>query len=53
MGNKNKKKQQQQHQMEALARREAKIRQLPTVYTFNFRDVPADVYAKTPGDTLR
>lgn len=33
--------------MEALARRDAKIRQLPTVYTFNFRDVPADVYAKT------
>lgn len=32
--------------MEALARRDAKIRQLPTVYTFNFRDVPADVYAK-------
>lgn len=33
--------------MEAMARRDAKIRQLPTVYTFNFRDVPADVYAKT------
>jgi hypothetical protein len=43
MGNKNKK----QHQMEAMARRDAKIRQLPTVYTFNFRDVPADVYVKT------
>lgn len=33
--------------MEAMARRDAKIRQLPTVYTFNFRDVPADVYVKT------
>lgn len=47
MGNKNKKKQQQQHQMEALARRDAKIRQLPTIYTFNFKDVPSEVYAKT------
>ena len=43
MGNKNKK----QHQMEALARRDAKIRQLPTIYTFNFKDVPSEVYAKT------
>ena len=43
MGNKNKK----QHQMEALARRDAKIRQLPTIYTFNFKDVPAEVYVKT------
>lgn len=42
MGNKNKK----QHQMEALARRDAKIRQLPTIYTFNFKDVPSEVYAK-------
>lgn len=33
--------------MEAMARRDAKIRQLPTVYTFNFKDVPADVYTKT------
>lgn len=47
MGNKNKKKQQQQQQMEALARRDAKIRQMPTIYTFNFKDVPAEVYAKT------
>lgn len=48
MGNKNKKKQQQQQQqMEALARKDAKIRQLPTIYTFNFKDVPAEVYAKT------
>lgn len=47
MGNKNKKKQQQQHQMEAMARRDAKIRQLPTIYTFNFKDVPSEVYAKT------
>lgn len=43
MGNKNKK----QHQMEAMARRDAKIRQLPTIYTFNFKDVPSEVYAKT------
>jgi hypothetical protein len=43
MGNKNKK----QHQMEALARWDAKIRQLPTIYTFNFKDVPSEVYAKT------
>lgn len=48
MGNKNKKKQQQQQQqMEALARKDAKIRQMPTIYTFNFKDVPAEVYAKT------
>lgn len=33
--------------MEALARRDAKIRQLPTIYTFNFKDVPSEVYAKT------
>lgn len=33
--------------MEALARRDAKIRQLPTIYTFNFKDVPAEVYVKT------
>ena len=45
MGNKNKNK--KQHQMEALARRDAKIRQLPTIYTFNFKDVPSEVYAKT------
>lgn len=32
--------------MEALARRDAKIRQLPTIYTFNFKDVPSEVYAK-------
>jgi hypothetical protein len=45
MGNKNKNK--KQHQMEAMARRDAKIRQLPTIYTFNFKDVPSEVYAKT------
>jgi len=33
--------------MEAMARRDAKIRQLPTIYTFNFKDVPSEVYAKT------
>lgn len=37
--NKNK----QQHQ----ARQEAKIMAQPTVYTFNFKDVPADKYAET------
>ena len=37
MGTKNKKQQQQ-----ALAKREQQIRNLPTIYTFNFRDVPAD-----------
>lgn len=42
MGTKNKKQQQQ-----VMARRDAKIRQLPTIYTFNFKDVPADVYTKT------
>lgn len=39
MGNINKKKQQQ-----AMAKREAQIRNLPTIYTFNFKDVPADKY---------
>lgn len=33
--------------MEAMARRDAKIRQLPTIYTFNFKDVLSEVYAKT------
>lgn len=42
MGTKNKKQQQQ-----AMAKREAQIRNLPTIYTFNFKDVPADVYTKT------
>ena len=41
MGTKNKKQQQQ-----ALAKREQQIRNLPTIYTFNFRDVPADKYAE-------
>lgn len=41
MGTKNKK----QHQ-QALAKREQQIRNLPTIYTFNFRDVPADKYAE-------
>lgn len=39
MGTKNKKQQQQ-----AMAKREAQIRNLPTIYTFNFKDVPADKY---------
>ena len=39
MGTKNKK---QQHQ--ALAKREQQIRNLPTIYTFNFKDVPAEKY---------
>lgn len=42
MGTKNKK-----HQQQAMAKREAQIRNLPTIYTFNFKDVPADVYVKT------
>lgn len=42
MGTKNKK-----HQQQAMAKREAQIRNLPTIYTFNFKDVPADVYTKT------
>lgn len=37
MGNKNKKQQQQ-----AMAKREAQIRNLPTIYTFNFKDVPSE-----------
>ena len=41
MGTKNKKQQQQ-----ALAKREQQIRNQPTIYTFNFRDVPADKYAE-------
>ena len=41
MGTKNKKQQQQ-----ALAKREQQIRNLPTIYTFNFKDVPADKYAE-------
>ena len=41
MGTKNKKQQQQ-----ALVKREQQIRNLPTIYTFNFRDVPADKYAE-------
>ena len=41
MGTKNKKQQQQ-----ALAKREQQLRNLPTIYTFNFRDVPADKYAE-------
>ena len=36
------KKQQQQ----ALAKREQQIRNLPTIYTFNFKDVPAEQYIK-------
>ena len=39
MGTKNKKQQQQ-----ALAKREQQIRNLPTIYTFNFKDVPAEKY---------
>lgn len=42
MGTKSKK-----HQQQAMAKREAQIRNLPTIYTFNFKDVPDDVYAKT------
>ena len=41
MGTRNKKQQQQ-----ALAKREQQIRNQPTIYTFNFRDVPADKYAE-------
>ena len=40
MGTKNKKQQQQ-----ALAKREQQIRNLPTIYTFNFKDVPSEKYA--------
>ena len=40
MGTKNKKQQQ-----EALAKREQQIRNLPTIYTFNFKDVPSEKYA--------
>ena len=36
---KNKNKNKTQQQMEALARKDAKIRQMPTIYTFNFKDV--------------
>lgn len=39
MGTKNKKQQQQ-----ALAKREQQIRKMPTIYTFNFKDVPAEKY---------
>ena len=46
MGTKNKKQQQQ-----ALAKREQQIRNLPTIYTFNFKDVPAEQYVK-PLETL-
>lgn len=42
MGTKNKKQQQQQ-----MAKREQQIRQLPTIYTFDFKDVPAETYTKT------
>lgn len=41
MGTKNKKQQQQ-----ALAKREQQIRNLPTIYTFNFKDVPAEKYTE-------
>lgn len=41
MGTKNKKQQQQ-----AMAKREAQIRNLPTIYTFNFKDVPAEKYTE-------
>ena len=40
MGTKNKKQQQQ-----VMAKREAQIRNLPTIYTFNFKDVPSEKYA--------
>lgn len=40
MGTKNKKQQQQ-----AMAKREQQIRNLPTIYTFNFKDVPSEKYA--------
>lgn len=40
MGTKNKKQQQQN-----MAKREAQIRNLPTIYTFNFKDVPSEKYA--------
>ena len=39
MGTKNKKQQQQ-----ALAKREQQIRNQPTIYTFNFKDVPSEKY---------
>ena len=41
MGTKNKKQQQQD-----MAKREAQIRNLPTIYTFNFKDVPAEKYTE-------
>ena len=41
MGTKNKKQQKQ-----ALAKREQQIRNQPTIYTFNFKDVPSDKYAE-------
>ena len=41
MGTKNKKQQQQ-----ALVKREQQIRNLPTIYTFNFKDVPAEKYTE-------
>lgn len=41
MGNINKKKQQQ-----AMVKREAQIRNLPTIYTFNFKDVPSEKYTE-------
>ena len=40
MGTKNTKQQQQ-----ALAKREQQIRNQPTIYTFNFKDVPSEKYA--------
>lgn len=42
MSNKSKKK-----SASALRLTEAEVRTIPTVYTFNFKDVPADQYAKT------
>lgn len=41
MGTKNKKQQQQD-----MAKREQQIRNLPTIYTFNFKDVPAEKYTE-------
>ena len=41
MGTKNKKQQKQD-----MAKREAQIRNLPTIYTFNFKDVPAEKYTE-------
>lgn len=45
--NNKKNKNKQEAKQEAEARREAKIKMQPTCYTFNFKDVPIETYAKT------